>query len=382
MLKTKSFSKIYTTVYILLMLVLHLPSKGQKSPDNPKNIKSDVTSSVQNESGIQDLTKNRTITIDKNIRSIYQDKKSNYWFGTNGSGVFRYDGKTLIQYTVHDGLSNNQVQSIQEDSSGNIWFGTGMFGVSRFDGKKFITYTNKENLQINKGGETDWKSTPSDLWFFAGGGVYQYNGNSIMYLPLNKPVNNSGQSQGSPFNLSRYGVYSIIKDKKGNVWFGTQAEGVCRFDGTSFTWYTEKGLRGPAVLGLFEDSKGNIWFGNNGSGLFRYDGKSLINFTEEKGLSNKEFNVSGQSGPGTLARIYTINEDKNGNLWIGTVDAGVWRYDGLYFTNYTKQDGLTSNAINIIYKDRKGELWFGTDGDGICKFNGVSFYECIIHPDL
>ena len=85
------------------MLVLHLPSKGQKSPDNPKNIKSDVTSSVQNETGIQDLTKNRTITIDKNIRSIYQDKKSNYWFGTNGSWVCRDDGKTQIQYTVHDG---------------------------------------------------------------------------------------------------------------------------------------------------------------------------------------------------------------------------------------------------------------------------------------
>lgn len=304
--------------------------------------------------------------IDKNIRSIFQDKKGNYWFGTNGVGVYRYDGKTLVQFTEKDGLSNNQVQSIQEDKFGNIWFGTGLFGVSRFDGKSFITLTNKENLQLNTNPDSDWKIEPNDLWFYAGGGVYRYNGTSIAYLPLDN-------SKSSPYNLSRYAVYSILKDKKGNLWFGTQAQGVCYYDGKTFTWFTEKGLLGPAVLGLFEDSKGNIWIGNNGAGLFRYDGKSLINFTEEKGLSNNEFRVSGKSVSGTLARIYAINEDNNGNLWIGTVDAGVWKYDGKNLINYTTKDGLTSNAVNTIYKDNNGELWFGTDADGICKFNGKTF---------
>lgn len=316
--------------------------------------------------------------IDKNIRSIFQDKKGNYWFGTNSVGVYRYDPsaarrsdslrtgrKTLIQFTEKDGLSNNQVQSIQEDKSGNIWFGTGLFGVSRFDGKSFTTLTNKEtNL------ESEWKIEPNDLWFYAGSGVCRYNGISLVYLPLDN-------SKNSPYNLSRYAVYSILKDKKGNLWFGTQAQGVCRYDGKTFTWFTEKGLIGPAVLALFEDSKGNIWFGNNGAGLFRYDGKTLINFTDEKGLSNNEFRVSGKSVLGTLARIYSINEDNNGNLWIGTVDTGVWKYDGSNLTNYTTKDGLTSNAINTVYKDNNGELWFGTDGDGICKFNGKTFTKFV-----
>ena len=43
--------------------------------------------------------------------------------------------------------------------------------------------------------------------------------------------------------------------------------------------------------------------------------------------------------------------------------------------NYTTKDGLTSNVVNIIYKDKKGELWFGTDGAGVCKFNGTSFTQ-------
>jgi len=293
--------------------------------------------------------------------------------------VYRYDGKGVTQFTVKDGLSNNQVQSIQEDKSGNIWFGTGAFGVSRFDGQTFTTFTNKENLQSKKGSYNEWIIEPNDLWFYAGAGVYHYNGNSFVYLPLAKPDVNAEQSQKSPYTLSRYAVYSILKDRKDNVWFGTQSQGVCRYDGKSFTWFTEKGLSGPAVLGVFEDSKGNLWFGNNGAGLFRYDGKNVINFTEEKGLGNPEFRVSGKSGPGTLARIYSINEDNKGNLWIGTVDAGVWKYDGNDLTNYTIKDGLTSNAVNTIYKDKNGELWFGTDAHGVCRFNGRTFTEFVVN---
>ena len=89
-------------------------------------------------------------SIDKNIRSIFQDRKGNYWFGTNGAGVYRYDTKTLTQFTVKDGLADNQVINIQEDDLGNIWFGTGVFGISKFDGTKFTTHTNKVKITKNE----------------------------------------------------------------------------------------------------------------------------------------------------------------------------------------------------------------------------------------
>ena len=310
-------------------------------------------------------------SIDKNIRSIFQDRNGNYWFGTNGAGVYRYNAKTLTQFTVKDGLADNQVINIQEDDFGNIWFGTGTFGISKFDGSKITTLSN--NVKITKGTEPDWESKNNDLWFSAGAGVFRYSHPTLQYLPFDT-INSKEQTQ-SPFILSSYGVYCILKDKNGNVWFGTQAKGVCKYDGKTLTWFKEKGLAGQAVLGIFEDSKGNLWFGNNGAGLFRYDGKYLTNFTAEKGLSNTDFNASGNPGLGTLARVYSINEDISGNIWIGTVDAGVWKYDGKVLTNYTTKDGLTSNAINTIYKDKSGELWFGTDENGICKFNGKRFTE-------
>jgi len=314
---------------------------------------------------------NKVTDIGRNIISIFQDKNNNYWFGTNSDGVYRYDGKTIFHFTQKDGLSGNQVQSIQEDKSENIWFGTSGFGISRFDGKTFTTISNIESSSKSK----EWITEPDDLWFYAGGGAYRWNGNSFAYLPLPKTDTDNKYSQSPAEQLGPYGVYCTLKDKKGSIWFGTQTMGVCSFDGKTFTWLTDKGLGGPAIRALFEDRNGNFWFGNNGNGLFRYDGKTLSNITEEKGLTNREFLVSGKQGPGTLARVWTINEDKNGDILIGTLDAGVWRFDGKNLTNYTTKDGLTSNVVNVIFKDNKGELWFGTDGAGVCIFDGKSFTQ-------
>jgi ligand-binding sensor domain-containing protein len=347
---------------------------GQIKSDTSNNKVEGHSATTQTSQLVKQYNSSTLKTIDKNIRSIFQDKKGNYWIGTNGAGVYRYDTKTLTQFTVKDGLADNQVINIQEDDLGNIWFGAGTFGISKFDGKKITTLTNTVN--ITNGTETDWKSKINDLWFFAGGGVFRYGNSSLDYLPFDSSSLNA--QINAPFSLSRYGVYCILTDKKGNVWFGTQAEGVCRYDGKKLTWFKEKGLSGPAVLGLFEDSKGNLWFGNNGAGLFQYDGKTLRNLTEEKGLNNADFRASGKQGLETLARVYSINEDNEGNIWVGTVDAGVWKYDGNNLTNYTTKDGLTSNAVNTIYKDKTGALWFGTDGNGICKFTGTRFAEFVI----
>lgn len=317
--------------------------------------------------------------VDKNIRSIYQDKKGVYWFGTNGAGVFRYDKKSLVQYTVKDGLADNQVVHIQEDEAGNIWFESAAFGISKFDGVHCTTYTRPPNITV--GMAYDWATEPGDLWFYAGGGVFRYRSSTaLVYLPLPSTPAAPKPTGKTPFVLSPYAVYSTLNDQKGHLWMGTQARGVCRYDGKTHTWLTEKGLAGPAVLALLEDSKGTIWMGNNGAGLFRYDGRTLVNVTEEQQLGNADFRAAGKSGLNTLARVYAINEDNSGAIWIGTVDAGVWKYQEGIFTNYTTQDGLTSNAVNTIYKDNNGELWFGTDAHGLCTFNGSTFREVVEFP--
>lgn len=74
-----------------------------------------------------------------------------------------------------------------------------------------------------------------------------------------------------------------------------------------------------------------------------------------------------------MARVWTITNYKQGNLWIGTIDNGLWKYDGNKFKNYTTKDGLTSNAIGTIYSDNEGYLLIGTDGGGITKYDSKTF---------
>src|SRR5690349_21190761 len=84
------------------------------------------------------------------IMVIYQDKKNNYWFGSRGQGVYRYDGKQLLHFTMKHGLISNDIWGIQEDKAGNIYFDT-QEGVSKFDGQDFST------LQISDSSGEEWK---------------------------------------------------------------------------------------------------------------------------------------------------------------------------------------------------------------------------------
>ena len=96
--------------------------------------------------------------IDNRIWKIFQDTKGNYWFGSNGNGIYKFDQKTLKQFTTIDGLVHNQIRGIQEDKSGNLYFETSN-GINRFDGQKFTTLTPIKSLQ------NEWNLEPNDLWF-------------------------------------------------------------------------------------------------------------------------------------------------------------------------------------------------------------------------
>jgi len=168
----------------------------------------------------------------KLISSIYQDKAGNIWFGSNGSGVFVYDGKTVSNYTVKDGLCDNFVQSILEDKYGDIWFSSRFGGVSRFGrpaipgigSKTFTNFTMKDGLSSNFIW-TIFEDKKGNLWFAtAGGGVDLYNP-AIPFGADDKRITNFTKEDGLAANY----VQSILEDKAGNMWFGT-ANGVSRFN--------------------------------------------------------------------------------------------------------------------------------------------------------
>lgn len=65
-------------------------------------------------------------------------------------------------------------------------------------------------------------------------------------------------------------------------------------------------------------------------------------------------------------------EDRNGNLWFGTVLEGLIRFDGEEFVTFTKEDGLGSDMLRGMVEDEHGVLWIATNG-GLTKYDGESF---------
>ncbi len=310
------------------------------------------------------------------VRSILEDSKGNIWFGSYNEGVCLLHKGELQYFTTENGLSDNQVRSIYEDKNGIIWFECGR-GLSIYDVQKITTYQERNYDSIN-----EWKLTDNDLWFKGdessgynklegNPGVYQYDGKKLYYRTL--PVKTK---------LGQENYYSIstpfVKSKNGMVWFGTYGA-LIGYNGKQFKMFNNDslGLDGTTeslhIRCIMEDSKGNLWIGNNsggspngGIGVLKYDGKEFIHFTKQHQLRKED--TKGNS----LDRVFSIGENASGNIWFGTYESGVWRYDGHTMKNFTQKDGLDGGLI-WINKSKTGELWFSGGPNGVYRFTGKSF---------
>jgi ligand-binding sensor domain-containing protein len=311
--------------------------------------------------------------LDTKIWNIYQDQEDNYWFGSNGNGIFFYDGKKLKNYTTKDGLIDNTIRGIQGDHLGNIFIET-PHGISKYDGKTFTSL--KPIISPNN----EWKLEDNDLWFNCDGHIYRYDGKSLFALKLPKKDLDKafgGEVKGLDFknmNHSPYSVFGINKDRSGNIWFGTAVAGAFRYDGKGFLWFDEKELsrlddgRVPGVRSMIEDKDGNFWLSNFISRYRIIENDSIVKYEQLEGIdkSNKLFQT----------RLPYFNSgllDKEGNLWMATYTGGVWKYDGKELLNFPVKNEEMEVLLISIYKDNQEVLWLGTDNDGVYKFNGTTF---------
>lgn len=321
------------------------------------------------------IAKGETVSdMAKDIWHVFQDRSGNYWFGSHTDGLYRYDGKTITKFTMKDGLFGNQIGGIQEDKSGNLYFTTLRetftppnprptypSRIIRFDGKAFHTLPEPGNTY------SAWKSEPGDLWFGGGAGdVIRWDGKTMHRLKMPRT------KIGEDF-MGRYDIYTTFKDSRGHIWFGTGNIGALRFDGKSLAWIAEDEftwLKDGAMFGLrsiIEDKDGKFWFTNT---LHRYDvardvsASGELSYKKEKGIDN---------GTDDDDYFQAAVKDKNGDLWMSTYGAGVWRYDGKNMTRYPVMAGNTPITVFSIYKDKQDGLWLGTHENGVYKFNGKTF---------
>lgn len=319
--------------------------------------------------------------LDQTIWIIFQDKNNHYWFGSDGQGIYRYDGKTILRFTTKDGLLNNRIRGIQEDKFGNVFISS-LGGINKFDGERFTTLPVIES--------NEWKLDSNDLWFSVLGktgesGPYRYDGKTLYHLKFPKHyMEDEYNKVNGKRPWSPYEPYTIYKDRKGNIWFGTSDFGICRYDGKSLSWMYEEHLtliEGGGSFGIrsiIEDKEGKFWFCNTSyrynilpTSLIEQD-KILLDYKREKGIDNIK-------SPGGKEMIYFMSaiEDDQGDLWMVTYEQGVWRYDGKTVTRYTVKDGAKNLTHFSMYKDKQGDLWLSTNEAGAYKFNGITFEKFV-----
>ncbi len=191
----------------------------------------------------------KPLNVSENIESFaivrggisfqFEDEHGNLWFGTDGDGAYKFDGKSFHHFTKKDGLCSNNVNSIMQDKQGNIWFAcmqsyqprmTGDGGVCRYDGKVFTKFPEVNGLSKNDI-YTIKETTSGDVWIGATGvGAYRYDGKTFALF----------NETDKPHWTRHFGVQSITEDRNGTLWFGFSG-GLFRFNGSSFYNVTKDG---------------------------------------------------------------------------------------------------------------------------------------------
>lgn len=294
------------------------------------------------------------------VRNIHQDKMGNYWFGTNGYGTAHFDGNKISYYSISEGFGGQQITGMAEDQTGNIWFATDQ-GVVQYIATNSKKHSKKQFTNFNRDqffeGQRLWSicvDSKGNVWAGGERSIFKYVGGiwAPFKLPYPTEVNGDFITLGT--------TWSIMEDHSGNMWFSTNGFGAFKFDGESFTQYTEEdGLSNNNVDQILEDKNGSIWFGTRFGGISRFDRKVFTNFNARgEAIGNDE--------------VCVVFEDSQGNIWFSSEGYGIYKYDGKNLTNFSEEQGLMVGAVQTIFEDSNGTLWTG-GGGGLYKKEGETF---------
>lgn len=167
--------------------------------------------------------------------------------------------------------------------------------------------------------------------------------------------------------LSNDRVSSIVKEKNGFVWIGTD-NGLNRYDGNKIKIYNKQNstLSSNDIADLLIDHTGKIWVCTFGGGL------NLYNPSQDKFVTYKNNPNDNKSIPSN--ELNTVFEDSNGIIWLGTKNGiSFFNKKEQTFTTYKfdieNRFSISHNDVRSIYEDGNKNLWIGTFGGGLNKFD-------------
>lgn len=320
------------------------------------------------------------------------------WIGTQ-FGLNRYylRDKYLSRFYKHQsmGLAHDTILSLYVDQQARLWVGT-VAGLQQFDvqQQRFIDVELNFDHQVYKGQKISIWSIYVDsrdgLWLSTSHGMLrQLDSQGLFPHFVHDPED--------PLSISDNDVTAIVKSGD-SLWIGTR-NGLNRFDEQQgFIRYFQSddvnSLLSNQVLALAVDNEQVLWVATV-QGLSRYrsatDDFVNVAFDKTRLLAHQTLvNQSQLSDPHYGMMYQSVSEnivtdlfiDRHNQVWIGTLNQGLWRYlDQGEFEYYqyesSRVNGLSGNCISGIGEDPQGRLWVATDGDGLNRMNPdqVSFTQ-------
>ena len=317
------------------------------------------------------------------INQLAIDKNNRIWIATS-LGVNCFDSEKNKVYVYKSllknkkSLSDNTINCIFIDSENYLWAGTKMGlnkslkPVNEFDpgiqDLEFSHFYHQDSVNSISANRINcfFEDTEKNIWVGTNNGLNKYNKatgifNSYFY----------NKSFSSPEEANN--IKSIIQINDTVFWLATKA-GLFElnpksgriFSFNEHSFFIKNKIEG-SILSLSKSTNGNVWIGTDGNGLLYYDliKKNFYQYKKEAGNKNKpEDNY-----------IQSLFEDKSGTLFIGTFSHGLntTKTKGNFFElfRYVKNDNssLSENFITGINNRENNTVWLSTLSNGVEKFN-------------
>lgn len=322
---------------------------------------------------------------DDEVTALHVDADGALWIGTARGGVARLEDDRFSTVTEVDGRPVGRVEGIVGDS-GTVWvnaadrFITVKHGTPSAAGWSEVPAAGVIHRVLRDRGGASWFSLHGGLARETGGSVEVFGPHEGVPEPsamVEDPVEgywlgtrNDGlfrfrpdgpgpmvRRYALPDGRLQFRVRTALVDFGGNVWIGTNANGLLRVKRKVFTTYSsEHGLSHDVVTALFQSSDGTHWVGTNCGG---------VNALDLERRSVRVLNPRSPGDPEGDPCIFALAETPSGAVWQGTWGGGVSLLAGDPGAGPTHVTGLPDSVILSLHADWSDTLWVGTNSGGL-----------------
>lgn len=344
--------------------------------------------------GLTHMSRGRFVTYtvadglpDDDVRLVDRAPDGSIWFTTR-RGIGRHAEGAFEQFGTPDGLPSGNVIALCARSAEGVFVAT-LDAVFRLSHRRFeriaalaptrdhgvvnaLTRANDGALLVlltravtrfsgglasvtplegspPTNGRLLYQDPAGTLWIGAREGLYYVEGTRMEPLPPS--------TAASGLRV----IYSLLSDREGSLWVGTETSGLARLRPTQLSWIgQERGLPDVRSRAIIQDRSGTLWLGTS---------QGLVSLGDERTTA-----VPAPPTP-SVVDVSALEEGRDGALWVGVLYSLFQVRNGRFVAHAAWKD---RGSIRRLYQDPNGPLWVGTDGNGLFRVDGA---RVDLHPE-